>query len=69
MTVTAHPKDHDAMTLKANIDALVAKAAVTSSTLTLSAMNAKLDQLQRELVIHYIEIGRLNAASILSTMS
>lgn len=69
MTVTASPKDTDAMLLQANITALTAKLLVTSGTLTKHQMQIKLDQLQRELVVHYVEHGRLNAATILSTMS
>lgn len=69
MTVTAHPKDHDATTLQQNITALTTKLTVTSSPSAKNAMSIQLDQYQRELVVHYLDIGRLTAANILSTLS
>lgn len=69
MTVTARPNDRDGVLLQANITALTAQIAITSSPLHKNAMSVQLDQIQRELVYHYLDVSRLNAASILSTMT
>lgn len=69
MTVIARPRDTDGTALQANINSLTTQIGVTSSALTLNHMNIKLDQAQRELVAHYLDTGRLTAASILSTMT
>ena len=69
MTVTAYPKDVDGVQLQANITSLTAAIAATTGTLTVYQMNVKLDQLQRELVAHYLDVNRLIAANILSTMT
>lgn len=69
MTVNVPAGDSNAAQLQSNINALTTKKGVTSSTLHNYQMAVKLDQLQRELVYHYLDTGRLNAASILSTMS
>jgi len=71
MTVSALPKDLDGARLT---------TAVTNATTTLNGISsastsakiaaaAALDQAQRELVLHYLETGRLTAANILSTMT
>jgi hypothetical protein len=70
MTVVPFPNDHDGMQLQANITALTALLAVhNAGHPAKNAAAVKLDQLQRELVLHYVEHGRLNCALILSTMS
>lgn len=69
MTVTARPSDTDGKLLQANITSLTSQIAVTSSPLHKNAMSVQLDQLQRELVYHYLDVGRITAANILSTLS
>lgn len=69
MTVTARSSDTDGKLLQANITSLTSQIAVTSSPLHKNAMNVQLDQLQRELVYHYLDVGRITAATILSTLS
>lgn len=69
MTVTPRVGDTAGTLLQSNITALTAQIAVTSSTLHKAAMQTQLDQLQRELVYHYLDANRLIAATILSTMT
>ena len=69
MTVTASSRDPDGLLLQTQITALTSQIAVTSSSLTKHSMSLKLDQLQRELVAHYLDTGRILAATILSTLS
>lgn len=69
MTVSAHPRDAAGASVQAAITSLTSKLTITSGTMQVYQMNVKLDQLQRELVNHYMNVGRLNAASILSTMT
>lgn len=69
MTVSSHPRDSAGIQLQAGITALTAKLLITTGTLQKVAMQAQLDQFQRELVNHYFNIGRLNAALVLSTMT
>jgi hypothetical protein len=69
MTVSPRPGDADGYLLNSNITALNTQINGTGSTLHKESMKQKLDQLQRELVYHYLDNGRLTAASILSTMS
>jgi hypothetical protein len=69
MTVVAYPKDPDGMLLQANINALTTQLNNTSATLVKEAVRVKLDQAQRELVYHYLDVGRITAATILSTLS
>jgi hypothetical protein len=69
MTVVAYPKDPDAVLLQANINAITTQLNNTSSTLVKETIRLKLDQLQRELVYHYMDVGRITAATILSTLS
>ena len=69
MTVTANPRDTDGVLLQANITSLTSQINVTSSPLHKAAMNAQLDQLQRELVAHYMDVGRIKAATVLSTLT
>lgn len=69
MTVGVPQGDSNAAVLQSNINALNAKLGVTTSTVQREHMKVKLDQYQRELVYHYLDTGRLLAASILSTMS
>lgn len=69
MTVTAHPRDTGGAQLQSAITSLTAKLTITSSPSAVFQMNLKLDQLQRELVNHFLNYGRLTAANILSTMT
>lgn len=69
MTVSAHPRDAAGASVQSAITSLTTKLTITSSPLAVNQMNVKLDQLQREAVIHFMNIGRITAASILSTMT
>jgi len=69
MTVSAHPRDAAGASVQAAITSLTTKLTITSGPSAVNQMNVKLDQLQREAVIHFMNIGRLSAASILSTMT
>lgn len=69
MTVSAHPRDAAGASVQAAITALTTKLTITSSAGAVNQMNVKLDQLQRELVAHYMNVGRITAAGILSTMT
>lgn len=69
MTVTPRPNDTAGTLLQSNITALNTQISATSSPLHKAAMQAQLDQLQRELVYHYLDNNRLIAANILSTMT
>lgn len=67
MTVTPHPKDSAGVSKQAEITAL--QASTVTQPLTKAHVDAKLDNTQKELVIHFMNIGRLSAANILSTLS
>lgn len=69
MTVTARSGDTAGILLQSNITALTASLAVTSSPQHKYAMQQQLDQLQRESVAHFMDINRINAATILSTLT
>ena len=69
MTVSPFPKDAAGVLLQSNITALTTAIGVTTSTVHKYQMQVQLDQLQRELVAHYLDVGRLVAANILSTMT
>lgn len=69
MSVGVPQGNKNAAALQAGIDSLNTKLTVTTGTVQKEAMKVKLDQLQRELVYHYLDTGRLTAANILSTMS
>lgn len=68
MAVKPHPKDVRGQKMDADVTALVTQVALISSTASSGPVAAALDQAQRELVMHYLSIGRLLASSILSTM-
>lgn len=69
MAVTARSNDNDGKILDANIANLTAAVANTSSTITKEVLRSKLDQAQREAVLHYMEHNRITAATVLSTLS
>jgi len=67
MSVTPHPKDAAGTAKQAEVTALQANP--TTSTLAKARVDQALDTAQKELVTHYMNIGRLSAATILSTLS
>jgi hypothetical protein len=69
MAVTASPKDSDGVLLQSNITALTTAINTTTSPLHKYQMQLQLDQLQRELVNHYLDTRRILASTILSTLS
>ena len=69
MTVTANPRDSEGVRLAAAVATLQTAKNLAVGKPHGPSLEAALDQAQRELVLHYVMVGRLNAASILSTMS
>lgn len=69
MTVSASSKDPDGRQLQAAIAALQTRVNAAAGKSQAAALNAQLDQIQREAVYHFLDTGRLQAASILSTMT
>lgn len=69
MTVSASPKDSDGAALSAKVTSLVTSVAAAAGKPQAASMSATLDQTQRELVYHYLDVGRLTASNILSTMT
>ena len=69
MTVLATSKDPDGLLLQTQITALNTQINNTASTLTKESLRIKLDQLQRESVYHFLDVGRITAATVLSTLS
>ena len=69
MTVLATSKDPDGLLLQTQITALNTQINNTASTLTKESLRIKLDQLQRESVYHFLDTGRILAATVLSTLS
>jgi hypothetical protein len=69
MAVTARSNDPDGLKLDARIASLTAAVASTSSSLTKHALSILLQQAQIEAVMHYVEHNRINAATVLSTLS
>lgn len=66
MTVNVPQGDTNAAQLQSNITALQTQITNTKSTAHAPSQAARLDQLQRELVYHYLNTGRLTAANILA---
>lgn len=69
MTVTASPRDTDGAALSVKVTGLSTQVTALANGSAKVAASALLDQTQRELVYHYLDTGRLTAASILSTMT
>lgn len=69
MSVSPHPKDFAGTAKQAEVTALQATQAVVTSTPAKNAVDVKLRQTQSELVVHYMNIGRIDPATILSTLS
>jgi hypothetical protein len=55
--------------LDAQITAVAALISANTSPLHLASYVARLDDLQRQAVLHYLATGRISAATILSTLS
>jgi hypothetical protein len=72
MTVTASPKDTRGKELDAKIVAATTAAATINASLSpvsRAYADQALAQAQQEAVIHYMNKGRISAATILSTLS
>lgn len=69
MTVSASAKDPDGRLLQSNITALQTAVNASAGKAHNAALSAQLDQLQREAVAHFMDVGRIQAATILSTLS
>ena len=69
MTVLATSKDPDGLLLQTQITALNTQINNTASTLTKESLRVKLDSLQREAVYHFLDVGRIAASTVLSTLS
>lgn len=69
MAVSASSKDSDGRNLQANIAALQTAVNASVGKAHNASLSAQLDQLQRESVYHFMNVGRLTAANILSTMT
>lgn len=68
MAVNPYPRDGHGALLQANLTALQANT-VSAASPAAQAILRQTDQLQRELVYHYLDTGRITAAAILSTLS
>jgi uncharacterized membrane protein len=69
MTVTANPRDSEGARLATIVTNLTATLASAGGKAHAPAIAAALDQAQRELVLHYLMVGRITAATVLSTLS
>lgn len=69
MTVSALPKDAAGAQLATSVASLTTSLAAAAGKPQAASMSAALDQANRELVYHYLDTGRLVAATILSTMT
>lgn len=71
MAVTPPSKDSSGQALQATVTALTTQISntPTSAVALLANLNIALNQAQVALVMHYLEIGRITAATILSTLS
>lgn len=69
MTVSASPKDSSGAFLTTAVASLTTAVAAAAGKPHAASLSAALDQANRELVYHYLDVGRLNAATILSTMT
>lgn len=70
MAVTASLKDRDGQVIDAKITALAAaRTAAPAGTAVRVAIDAQTEQTQVDAVNHYIRLGRISAATILSTLS
>lgn len=69
MAVKPLNKDKDGSVLDTNVTTLTTTVANLGNSPAKFAAQAALDQAQRELVLHYLNNGRITAASVLSTLS
>lgn len=69
MTVKPTARDAAGVDLDTKVTALSTAATAAAGKAQAAALNAALDQAQRELVYHYLDTGRITAASILSSLS
>lgn len=69
MSVTARPNDTGGSSLDTKIANITAAKAATTSTALKEHLAVQLDRAQQEAVIHYMEHGRITAATILSTLA
>lgn len=69
MAVTASLKDRDGQILDAKITSLTAAMnAFTNGSSARASMSAQIELAQIDAVNHYIRLGRISAATILSTL-
>ena len=68
MTVIAKSGDTAGLLLQANLTLLQTAAAKLSGSALYTAQQ-KINQHQTELVYHYLDVGRISAATVLSTLS
>lgn len=69
MTVGPSAKDSDGAALSTKVTNLSTAVTAAAGKAHAASLSAALDQTQRELVYHYLNVGRLTAANILSTMT
>jgi hypothetical protein len=69
MPVTASAGDAAGAAIDAKITALAAYVTATASSMVAASAVRMLDQARREAVEHYLAKGRIDAATILSTLS
>lgn len=69
MTVGPSAKDSDGAALSTKVTFLSTATTTAAGKAHAPSLSAALDQAQRELVYHYLNVGRLQASSILSTMT
>lgn len=69
MTVKPSAKDTAGADLDTKVTTISTASTAAAGKAHAASLNASLDQAQRELVYHYLNIGRLSAANILSTMT
>lgn len=69
MTVKPTARDTAGVDLDTKVTSLSAAVTASVGKAHNASLSAQLDQAQRELVYHYLDTGRLSAASVLSTMT
>lgn len=69
MAVGSHPKDASGLALDTKIVNLTAALAAVGNGPAKVRLTDDLAAAQREAVVHYMNIGRISAATVLSTLS
>jgi len=69
MAVKPAPRDSVGAVLDTAVTNLITASNAAANKAHAAALAAALDQAQRELVNHYMMIGRITAATILSTLA